>query len=128
MRNKFLVIFAAALMFFSGQLFADEDVILSAKQIRHGCSVVMHKEYPAGIDPNVNSPVFDQQLLWKCDDAPAIKIATIEAEGGGPEIVTVFYRPNEIVVLARWRSASAGADFQGDFYQVNAYRMVDDTG
>ncbi len=128
MKNTFLVIFATALVFFSGQLFADGDVTLSAKQIRHGCSVVMHKEYPAGIDPNVNSAVFDQQLLWKCDGAPTVKIGTIEAEGGGPEIVTVFYRPNEIVVLARWSSASAGADFQGDFYQVNAYRLVDDTG
>jgi hypothetical protein len=123
MKNTFLVLIATALVFFSGPVFADGDVTLSAKQIRPGCSVVMHKEYPSGVDPNVNSAVFDQQLLWKCDGALTVKIGTIEAEGGGPEIVTVFYRPNEIVVLARWPSASAGADFQGDFYQVSAFRL-----
>ncbi|RDU97443.1 hypothetical protein DWV00_19755 [Trinickia dinghuensis] len=83
----------------------------------------MHKAYPAGIDPNVNATVFDQQLFWKCNGAQAVPVGTIGAEGSGPEIVTVFYRANEIVVLARWTSGSAAADFQGDFYQVNAFRL-----
>ncbi|WP_429253767.1 hypothetical protein [Paraburkholderia sp. GAS333] len=123
MKNTFLVLIAMAVVFFSGQVFAGDDVTLSANQIRPGCSVVVHKQYPSGVDPNVNSTVFDQQLLWKCEGAQIVKIGTIEAEGGGPEIVTVFYRLNEIVVLARWTSASAGADFQGDFYQVSAFRL-----
>lgn len=123
MKNAFVVLFAAALVFASGQAFADGDVTLPAKQIRPGCSVILHKEYPPGTDPNVNSAVFDEQLLWKCAGAPTVKVGTIEAEGGGPEIVTVFYRKREIIVLARWTSGSAGADFQGDFYQVSAFRL-----
>ncbi|WP_144143747.1 hypothetical protein [Paraburkholderia sp. BCC1884] len=123
MKHTFLVLIAIAVVFFSGQVFAGDDVTLSANQIHPGCSVVMHKQYPSGVDPNVNSTVFDQQLLWKCEGAQIVKIGAIETEGGGPKIVTVFYRPNEIVVLARWTSASAGADFQGDFYQVSAFRL-----
>ncbi|WDD90252.1 hypothetical protein Bsp3421_000074 (plasmid) [Burkholderia sp. FERM BP-3421] len=123
MKKTFLTLISTALMLFSGYAFADGDVTLPAKQVRPGCSVVIHKEYPPGVDPNVSSAVFDQQLLWKCDGAEAVMIGTIEAEGGGPEIVTVFYRANDVVVLARWASASAGADFQGDFYQVSAYRL-----
>ncbi len=108
---------------FFGHVFADGDVALSAKQIRSGCSVAIHKEYPSGVDPNISSAVFDQQPLWECDGAEAVTIGRIEAERGGSEIVTVFYRANEVVVLARWASASAGADFQGDFYQASAYRL-----
>ncbi|PMS14785.1 hypothetical protein C0Z18_30275 [Trinickia dabaoshanensis] len=108
---------------FWGATLAGGDVSLSAKQIRPGCSVVIHKAYPAGIDPNVNATVFDRQLSWKCNGAEVVPIGTIEAEGSGPEIVTVFYRQNEIIVLARWPSDSAGADFQGDFYRVDAFRL-----
>ena len=63
------------------------------------------------------------RLLWKCRGAATVEIGRIEAEGTGPEIATVFYRPNEIVTLARWTSASAGANFEGDFYQVDAFRL-----
>ncbi|WP_186062398.1 hypothetical protein, partial [Burkholderia gladioli] len=104
MKNTFLMLISTALILFSAKVFADGDMTLSAKQIRPGCSVVVHKEYPSGVDPNINSAAFDQQLRWKCDGAPTVKIGTIEAQGSGPEIVTVFYRPNEILVLARWRS------------------------
>lgn len=123
MKNTFLMLISTALMLFSVKVFADGDMTLSAKQIRRGCSVVVHKEYPPGVDPNINSASFDLQLLWNCDGAPTVKIGTIEAEGGGPEIVTVFYRPSEVVVLARWRSISPSADFQDDFYQVSAFRL-----
>ncbi|WP_186170009.1 hypothetical protein [Burkholderia gladioli] len=119
MKNTFLMLISTALMLFSVKVFADGDMTLSAKQIRRGCSVVVHKEYPPGVDPNINSASFDLQLLWNCDGAPTVKIGTIEAEGGGPEIVTVFYRPSEVVVLARWRSISPSADFQGDFRSVH---------
>jgi hypothetical protein len=123
MKNKVLLVLAILLSFFSGQIFAESDVSLPAKQIRPGCFVVLHKAYPSGIDPNVNATVFDEKIFWKCNGADAVPVGTIEAEGSGPEIVTVFYRPNEIVVLARWTSGSAGADFQGDFYQVSAFRL-----
>jgi len=123
MKNRIFLVIAIFLSVFSGRIFAESDVSLSATQIRPGCSVVMHKVYPADIDPNVNAAVFDQQLFWKCKGAEAVPVGTIGAEGGGPEIVTVFYRRNEIVVLARWTSGSAGADFQGSFYQVNAFRL-----
>ncbi|WP_186147683.1 hypothetical protein [Burkholderia gladioli] len=123
MRNRFLVVIYTALMLASAKVFADGDMTLSAKQVRPGCSVVVHKEYPSGVDPNINSAVFDQQLRWKCDGAPTVKVGTIEAQGSGPKIVTVFYRPNEILVLARWRSDAASTDFHGDFYQVSAFRL-----
>lgn len=123
MRNRFLVVIYTALMLASAKVFADGDMTLSAKQIRLGCSVVVHKEYPSGVDPNINSTAFDQQLRWKRDGTPTVKIGTIEAQGGGPEIVTVFYRPNEILVLARWRSDAASADFHGDFYRVSAFHL-----
>ena len=124
MKNRILLVFAVFLAVSSGHVFAESDVSLSAKQIRPGCSVVIHKVYPSDIDPNVNATVFDQQLFWKCNGAETVPVGTIGAEGAGPEIVTVFYRPNEIVVLARWTSGSAGADFQGHFYQVNAFRLL----
>ncbi|HKR39524.1 MAG TPA: hypothetical protein VJU59_07555 [Paraburkholderia sp.] len=108
---------------FCSQSFADADVVLPAKQLRPGCFVELHKTYPSSVDPNVNANVFDLHLLWKCGDAEAIPIGEVDAEGTGPEIVTVFYRPNEIVMLARWASGSAGADFAGDLYQVNAFRL-----
>ena len=123
MNGRMLLVLAIGLSAFSGQIFAESDVSLSAKQIRPGCSVVMHKVYPSGIDPNVNADVFDQQLFWQCSGAEAVPVGTIGAEGSGPEIVTVFYRRNEILVLARWTSGSAEADFQGYFYQVNAFRL-----
>ncbi|MDN7604996.1 hypothetical protein [Burkholderia gladioli] len=123
MKNTFLMLISTALILFSAKVFADGDMTLSARQVRPGCSVVVHKEYPSGVDPNINSAAFDQQLRWKCDGAPTVKIGTIEAQGSGPEIVTVFYRPNEILVLARWRSDAASADFHGDFYQVSAFRL-----
>lgn len=123
MKSRILPILVVCLSFFSAQIFAEGDVSLSAKQIRPGCSVVIHKAYPLGIDPNVNATVFDQQLFWKCSGSEAVPVGTIDAEGSGPEIIAVFYRPNEIVVLARWTSSSAGADFQGDFYRVNAFRL-----
>jgi len=123
MKNKVLLVLAIFLSVFSGQIFAESDVSLSAKQIRPGCVVILHKAYPSDTDPNVNATVFDEKIFWKCDGAEAVPVGTIEAEGSGPEIVTVFYRPNEIVVLARWTSGSAGADFQGDFYQVSAFRL-----
>ena len=123
MKTRILLVLAIFLSVFSEQIFAESDLSLSAKQIRPGCFVVMHKAYPSGIDPNVNATVFDEQLFWKCNGAEAVPVGTIEAEGSGPEIVTVFYRQNEIVVLARWTSRSAGADFQGEFYQVNAFRL-----
>lgn len=123
MRNGILLVPAILLSAFSGQISAESDVSWSAKQIRPGCSVVMHKIYPSGIDRNVNATVFDEQLFWKCTGAEAVPVGTIEAEGSGPEIVTVFYRRNEIVVLARWTSGSAAADFQGDFYEVKAFHL-----
>ena len=123
MRNGILLVPAILLSAFSGQISAESDVSWSAKQIRAGCSVVMHKTYPSGIDRNVNATVFDERLFWKCTGAEAVPVGTIEAEGSGPEIVTVFYRRNEIVVLARWTSGSAAADFQGDFYEVKAFHL-----
>ncbi|WP_162878263.1 hypothetical protein [Trinickia diaoshuihuensis] len=123
MKRINLLVIAIFLSLFSGRIFAEDDVLLSAKQVRPGCSVILHKAYPSDIDPNVNATVFDEQLLWKCAGAETVPIGTIEAEGSGPKIVTVFYRSNEIVVLARWTSSSAGADFQGDFYQVSAFHL-----
>ena len=84
----------------------------------------MHNAYPSGIDPNVDGTVFDEQLFWKCTSAETVPMGTIEAEGSGPEVVTVFYRRNEIVVLVRWTSGSAAADFQGDFYEVKAFHLA----
>lgn len=69
MKNTFLMLISTALILFLAKVFADGDMTLSAKQIRPGCSVVVHKEYPSGVDPNINSAVFDQQLRWKCDGA-----------------------------------------------------------
>jgi hypothetical protein len=123
MRNLAKLIVGVVLSLFFTQGFAEADAILSAKQLRPGCFVVMHKSYSSSIDPNINANVFNLKFLWKCADAETIQIGEIGAEGAGPEIVTVFYRANEIVVLARWASGSAGADFEGDFYQVNAFRL-----
>ncbi|WP_186270608.1 hypothetical protein [Burkholderia gladioli] len=83
MKNRFLVVIYTALMLASAKVFADGDMTLSARQVRPGCSVVVHKEYPSGVDPNINSAAFDQQLRWKCDGAPTVKIGTIEAQGSG---------------------------------------------
>ena len=123
MKEQVILALAIFLSVLSGQSFAEGDATLSADQVRHGCSIVLHKIYRSDVDSNVNAAVFDQQILWKCTGADAIPIGTIGAEGNGPEIVTIFYRANEIVVLARWTSGSAGATFQGEFYQVNAYRL-----
>jgi hypothetical protein len=123
MKKRILLVLAILLSVFSGQVLAASDVSLSAEQMRPGCSVVLHKAYAAGIDPDVNATVFEQQLLWKCNGAEVVPVGTIAAEGSGPEIVTVFYRSNEIIVLARWTSGSAAAGFQGDFYQVDVFRL-----
>lgn len=123
MRHKVLLVLAIFLSVFSGQIFAESDVSLSAKQIRPGCVVILDKAYPSATDPNMNATVFDERIFWKCDGAEAVPVGTIEAEGSGPEIGAVVYRSNEIVILARWTSGSAGADFQGDFYQVSAFRL-----
>ena len=123
MNKRILFVLTTFLSFVFGQVLAASDVSLSARQMRPGCSVLIHKAYAVGIDPNVNATVFDQHLLWKCDGAEVVPVGTIEAEGSGPEIVTVFYRSNEIIVLARWRSASVAADFQGDFYRIDAFRL-----
>jgi hypothetical protein len=111
---------------FCSHVFAQGDVTLSAKQLRPGYIVKLHKTYAPSVDANVNGNVFDMHIVWKCMDEQAADVETISAEGSGPEIVTVFYRMNEIVVLARWTSQSVAADFQGDFYEVNAYRLVED--
>lgn len=123
MKKRILLSLAISMSMLCGRIFAESDVSLSAKPIRPGCSVEIHKAYPSGVEPNVNATVFDQQFVWKCNGAEAVPIGTIGAEGSGADIVTVFYRPNEIVVLARWTSSSAAADFQGDFYQVDAFRL-----
>jgi hypothetical protein len=123
MNGRILLVLVICLLAFAGRAFADGDVSFSGRQIRPGCAVVMHKAYPSGIDPNVDATVFDQQLFWKCRGAEAVAVGTIGAEGSGPGIVTVFYRPKEIVILARWTSGAVGADFQGDIYQVNAFRL-----
>lgn len=124
MKKRILLSLAISMSLLSGGVSAESDVSFSAKPIRPGCAVVIHKAYPSGVDPNVNATAFDQQLVWKCNGAEAVPIGTIGAEGSAADIVTVFYRPNEIVVLARWTSGSSAADFQGDFYQVDAFRLV----
>lgn len=128
MKKWAYLILYVLLALFSWQSFAEADVTLPAGQLRSGCFVVMHKMYSPSIDQNVNANVFDLQILWKCPGAEIIQIGKINAEGVGPEVVTVFYRPNEIVVLARWTSGSDGADFEGYFYQVNAYRLEQGNG
>lgn len=114
------------LALFSGHVFAQDDVTLSATQLRPRCVVKLHKTYAPSVGADVNGKVFDMHILWKCMGEKPANVGTIGAEGSGPEIVTVFYRTNEIVVLARWTSQSETADFQGDFYEVNAYRLVKD--
>lgn len=42
LKNRIFLVIAIFLSVFSGQIFAEGDVSLSAKQIRPGCSVVMH--------------------------------------------------------------------------------------
>ncbi len=102
-----------------------DDVTLSAATLRAGCTVVLH---PQPIDEPGTGGAFDMQLLWQCRSGAPVSIGTIGAEGGGPEIVTVFYRPDEIVTLARWESSSPVADFQGEFYEVDAFRLVQHGG
>ncbi|MCP2086124.1 UNVERIFIED_ORG: hypothetical protein J2Y81_002141 [Paraburkholderia sediminicola] len=103
--------------------FSEPVQLVSAKQLQVGCAIGLTKVVPKSVDVNVNSDIFDIAMTWQCGSEPPVAIDKFEAEGSGPEIVTVFYRKNQIVVLARWLSKSSAADFQGYFYQVTAYDL-----
>lgn len=96
---------------------------LPAEQIEKGCKLDFYAVNSADEFPAIGRPDYSIDARWACKGRPTRIVDTYEIEGGSPEIVTVFYRnKQDIVVLVKWSTNSQASDIQGDYYKIYIYR------
>jgi len=110
-RWRFLKLFLAAAAAWPIVGWCDEFILqkIPAEQIQKGCDLDFYA-VPDG-SPSIGRPGHSIDLRWACVDQPPRVIDNYEIEGGSPDIVTVFYRKRQdVIVLVRWSTNSQAAD------------------
>jgi hypothetical protein len=96
---------------------------IPAERIQKGCDLEFYA-LPDG-KPAIGRPNHSIDLRWTCGDQPPRVIDNYEIAGGSPDIVTVFYRKRQdVMVLVKWSTNSQAADAQGDYYKIYVYRYT----
>lgn len=126
-RNLFLKCFILFVMVYPIAGWCEESVLqkLPAEQIEKGCNLDFYAVNSADEALEIGRPDYSVDVRWACDGKPVILVDNYEVEGGSPEIVTVFYRKRQdIVVLVKWTMNSQASDIQGDYYKIYIYKRT----
>lgn len=122
--SKFLALFATAYPIAG---WCEESVLqqLPAEQIDKKCNLDFYAVNSADEIIAIGRPDYSIDVRWACDGKPTILVDNYEVEGGSPEIVAVFYRKSQdVVVLVKWSTNSQASYIQGDYYKIYIYRRT----
>jgi hypothetical protein len=96
---------------------------IPAEQMEEGCDLEF-RALPDG-EPAIGQSNHSVNLRWMCESQIPRVIDNYEIEGSSPDIVTVFYRRRQdVIVLVKWSTNSWASDVQGDYYKIYVYRYT----
>ncbi|MFK0376412.1 hypothetical protein [Pandoraea sp. NPDC090278] len=102
--------------------------IISADEIRSGCSIHINRNYQYDKNDPLSTPPYSLIISWQCVDGENLPIDELPINGASPEITSILYfNSMNIVIQARWPMNSQSAEYLGYHHKISAYTYNEKT-